>query len=66
MTSSSLGYWAILKVPDDATDAAGGATADAGGGKKKRKRVVDDDEERKDPDDAVPFAPSSEKEVEMV
>ena len=30
MTSSSLGYWAILKVPDDATDAAGGATADGG------------------------------------
>ena len=29
--------------------------------------LVDDDEERKDPDDAVPFAPSfSEKEVEMV
>ena len=25
--------------------------------------LVDDDEERKDPDDAVPFAPSSEKEV---
>ena len=28
--------------------------------------VVDDDEERKDPDESVVFAPSSEKEVEMV
>ena len=28
--------------------------------------VLDDDEERKDPDDAVPFSPSLEKEVEMV
>ena len=28
--------------------------------------AVDDDEERKDPDESVVFAPSLEKEVEMV
>ena len=29
MTSASLGYWAILKVPDDATDDAGDVAADS-------------------------------------
>ena len=28
VTSASLGYWAILKVPDDATDDAGDVAAD--------------------------------------